>query len=416
VDVVGRGFVMLAVVLSSVVRMEGRAAAQTANDGDPVVPAATDAVGRAATDAVGRADAPVAAADDPTDDPTMSVGATAEVTRVLMLVASDREAESRTAVEAVAAMLADLPVVLDVEWVASLDPRFREQLAATRESAVRRGARIAFWVDPATAGEVLIFVAEPGGGRVLVRMIDTEGEPDESLADIVATILRGTVEALVQGGEIGVRAPPPPPPPVVVVAPPPPPPPPPPVAAPPPPVAPPGPAVLELAGAYLPYLHDGGGSVVHGVRLALGWRPIDRLQVRLAYRFVVPFERENDLAALALSPHPFELGLLAHWSWGPWRLGVGGSLAVDVLTWSLSPRRDTVRAVGATSRGLAAVSPEVEFGWWPSGSYGLVVALGADVVFNDSASVIATASGPSVLVDPWPVRPFLRIGVDLPLF
>ncbi|MBN1770848.1 MAG: hypothetical protein JXB32_06300 [Deltaproteobacteria bacterium] len=332
-----------------------------------------------------------------------------DLSRVLMIVPRSNAGVSERAVEAARAQLADLPVEIEVVWVETMTPGLREQLGVIRVLAAERGAGIAFWVDLESADEVMVYVAEPGGGRVLARAIDTGGQPEESRYEITALILRATIEALVQGGEIGVRMPELPDvvsPPVIR-----------PVPA--PPVAPPPPVeavpVLELSGAYAPALQDDGLSVVHAGRLALTWRPAAWAGVFAACRLVAPFERENEQVVLSFEPHPFEIGFGVRWTWGDWRLDLSGALVNDVVSWSAQPRRDTVETRSPSWRWVVALAPEVAVRWSPLGNYALFAGLGMDFVLNDGPSVVDTPLGPATVVEPWPVRPFLRLGVEMVL-
>jgi hypothetical protein len=348
--------------------------------------------------------------------------------RVLMIASRAEQEDSQRAAEAVESQLADLAIDLRVLWVETLAPGLREQLAATRALAAEQQAGIAFWVDVAVASEVLIYVAEPGGGRVLARSIDLGGHEDESRFETVALVVRGTVEALIEGGAIGVREPEPPAPPpgapvevqpepVAPVAP---------VAAAPDgsnveagdgePAPPPFPAGgMELAASYAASFYDGEPTVIHGGRLGAAWRLVGGFQLFVAYRFQAPVDKENSLVAMTLQPHPFEIGVAVRWAWDAWRLGLGVALLNDPVTWSVLPKQDTVHAESPQWRWLVGLSPGIAVSWSPYGSYAFFVSLGAEAYFNDGPSVVDTGAGQMGVVEPWPVRPYLQVGVEVVL-
>jgi hypothetical protein len=72
-----------------------------------------------------------------------------------------------------------------------------------KEAAARLGALTVFWLDTSLGEQLFLYIAEPGGGRVLVRTVEAADETER--LESMALIVRSTVEALLAGGHLGIE-------------------------------------------------------------------------------------------------------------------------------------------------------------------------------------------------------------------
>jgi hypothetical protein len=144
--------------------------------------------------------------------------------RVVVRVTSE---VSRTFRDRVVGQTSDLEIELSTAENQRLESTLTEQLDSATELARTRGAEAVVWCDDASSharGGFMVFVAQPGSNRVLVRTVGTGKPPTAAELEASALIVRLAVQALMQGGMIGVeprelpslpRAPEPVPPPAI---------------------------------------------------------------------------------------------------------------------------------------------------------------------------------------------------------
>lgn len=310
-----------------------------------------------------------------------------EPTPVIMVAPTHDEQLSRRAAEAVASQLADLPVTFDVEWVAHVPPELRAQVDAARQVSARRNATAVFWVDLTLPEQLFLYIAEPEGGRILVRTIHSEGEGMEARLETVAVIIRGAVKAILAGGKIGVEAPPAEPP------------------------EPPGPTgALDVFLSYALTLYSDEALLLHGVRLGLSTRLKSWARLYLAYRLQVPVRVEGDYVGLTVSPHPMELGLTGRFHLGDWYIDAGVGLMVDVVSVDVTALEEEVMTRSVEHRWLFGATPSLALGRTLGRVASIYLAVSADVMFNEQWYAVETPDGSQTVLEPWNVRPVFRLG------
>ncbi|MDD5307285.1 MAG: hypothetical protein PHU25_08185 [Deltaproteobacteria bacterium] len=355
--------------------------------------------------------APVAAAQE-----TQSKGD--EPPRLVMVASEQDTGEVEKTFAAIRAQMSDMNVNLTLTRVPVFFGTLREQYETVRQVAERSRARLTFWIDLSVEDRVFLYIAEPGGGRVLVRAVEPETDETLGRVDVIAIIVRTVAEAIIEGGEIGVTRPQP-----EAARPPPSPPPKPPVLPPdsgpkrrekPQPSAPRD--LLEIAGAYVGSLYDKEPTWRSGASVGLAGRVSERFWVKAAYRIEAPIRKANDLVSVEFSPHPFEVG--AFLRLGPSKVAVdlGIALVNDPLTWSLRTKDVSVRPERNRFRWLVAACPSVTVGWAPYGIYRFFLTVSADIYFNESPSVVEASERDVKVIDPLDVRPTVLAGVAFVIF
>lgn len=299
---------------------------------------------------------------------------------------SDREASLRAA-EAVAAQLADLPVALDVEWVETIPPDLRAQVDEARDVTDRRDATAVFWVDPTQPDQLFLYIADPEGGRVLIRSIGAEGEGAEARLETVAVIIRAAVKAVLAGGTVGVEAPPREP------------------------EEPPGPTgALDVFLSYALVLYSNEVLTLHGARFGLSARLVSWARAYLAYRLQWPLSVKDEYVGLDVSPHPIELGLAGRFHLGDWYIEAAAGLMVDVVTVDVTALEDQVMTRSVEHRWLFGATPSLALGRALGKIASIYLAVSADVLFNEHWYAVDTPEGTQTVLRPWTVRPVFRLG------
>ena len=314
----------------------------------------------------------------------------AEPTPVVMLAHQSDEMTSLGAAKEVASQLADLPVRFDVEWVGAPAPDLRTQVELAGGAAAARGAAAVFWADFTAADRVFVYIAEPSGGRILVRGLAAEEQSTEARLMTLAVIVRGAVKAILAGGRIGVRAP----------------------AGPAPALAEPEPPAAALDGciAYAPQLFSTREPVLHGARLEISARLAGWLRAYAAYRLNIPPRVRRADVVVDLLTCPAEIGLAARGATAPWRVegGIGArvtvvDLNITSLDAELAPASDTLRVEAAVVPWLGVarrVGPVASF----------FLRASVDVVVNRHRYVVETEDRTITVLRPWRLRPSASIG------
>jgi hypothetical protein len=109
------------------------------------------------------------------------------------------------ALAAVRAHLRGLSVELLTESVAQ-DRDLAERLAASGALATSHSALGTFSIEQGADRSILVFFTEPGGSATLVRRLPTSELDDRVAIEQAAIVVRSLVEALLEGGRLGVVA------------------------------------------------------------------------------------------------------------------------------------------------------------------------------------------------------------------
>jgi hypothetical protein len=302
--------------------------------------------------------------------------------------------------------VSDLPVTsqpVEADRASSLG----EQLAQADRLATSNATRAVVWFDlaPTEPGEILVVVAQPHTGRVLVRKVEASptlqrlNDVDSVTAESIALVMRTLLRALAAGGEIGiVRSELSPPKPV-----------------PQPPVSPKVPPQRHRVGAFVDVgwrLATDGNVALQGVSNQLGVR-VDRVAFGLSGTLGIPADEQlGSYATIAFTRHDvaafFELLPFASASF---KLGVG----LDVGA-SFFPRQTLSVALGSSTPSQLNVSFLVggylTLRWLPW-VIGPVVVLGADVVPSAPTFGVTTGGQFVGVSHMWAVQPRGMLAIEL---
>jgi hypothetical protein len=311
-------------------------------------------------------------------------------------------AESAIAV-ALRAQLVDLPVHLHVEDRNLADQgALPAQLEAVAELVATHDAELVVWFELDERDHLYLFLSEGGKGRTLVRELPRTGQSETGRAASAAVIVRGVIEALVGGGQLGVErfetveTLPPAPPEAV------------PEKAPETKRARPR-VVLDLAAAYgiegfstrVPVAH----AVVIGPDLWIGRNAL----VALRFRGTIPTTVTGSGVELELHRYPIELGLRGAAAIRDVDVGGGVVGVLELQQRKARPIEDGVTIHPAELFVGGALGPVFQVGWQAHPRVRLFAELAVDFHLVTVEYVVAGVDEP--LLRPFTVRPRGQLGV-----
>lgn len=355
------------------------------------------------------------------------VVATAGLAASLWL-AGDARAESgpmRTVVRAAASADRELlsrvqgqTVDVAVELLPASDPLERTVSAQLRAAvALSRvhDARVVIWFRHLPDGAVVVYVADPGAGTVLIRQVAAPLQSGAAVdpsaaAEAAALVVRSALKALAAGGRIGVeRAE---------------------VAAVPDAETPPPAAVGEVHGAsdrsaWLTSVgwhgaFDGASDFgAHGITARVGWQR-GRLILSAMVAASLPAVIEDELTSVEIARHAAAASVGLE-MWSGERVALGAELGVGAVGFFRSTVALTTEALPTPSRVTTAllIAPGLRLRVRPLSSIrSLWLHLGAaaDVVVGRPELGYETDAGFVRRDQLWPVQPRLELGVGLRAF
>jgi len=325
-----------------------------------------------------------------------------EAAHIVMIARTETEVESRGLIQAIRGQLSDLSVIFEVKWVDKLPPELPLQVEIAGETARKTGALTVFWYDNDRCDQVFLYLSDTDQGRLLVRWLDAEqeGNRDETLA----IILHSAVEAMLNGGQIGV-------------------------AIKTDPAEKPsqteqiqqvsplslrpetGTVNIEMGAAYSLGGHSSAHPVIHGLNLGISIVFPVGLSVFASYAVCGPVRMEENETAIDIQSHPISLGL--QYAWNPGRFRIGGAFALtgDYVI------QDT-RAV-ATETAVADDNEDFVFSVAPlltaavafTGYVGLSLRAGPEFIINNVRYTAIDDSGKTIIDEPWGIRPRITVGL-----
>ncbi|MBN1771350.1 MAG: hypothetical protein JXB32_08825 [Deltaproteobacteria bacterium] len=304
-----------------------------------------------------------------------------------------------TLLEAVAAQLADMPVRLEVDRVEEFPAVLPQQVEVARAAAIRNDAVLVFWLDASLADQMFLYLSEPGGGRILVRTVESGGDAER--VEAVALIVRGTIEAMLAGGRLGVETPTPPPPP-------------PPPSPPPPP--PPAPDLLGVRLAYALEFFSTDALAIHGLDLGILVHVYSGLSLFAGYRVVTDAETSSRGVALDVARNPMELGVQYAYQLGDWAFGGSVSALLDRLHGEATTTTATLVVRPPETRWLAGVGAAFHTSFRIAGTVHAFIDAGVDVYVDTVDYVVETTGGRWTMLTTWVARPRLLLGLAADLF
>jgi hypothetical protein len=342
-----------------------------------------------------------------TESPALAQGA--ETADVADVVIAGSDTEGTAFLEAVRGPLGDLGLRVHAS---------RATESAGGPEALPAGARARVWIDARARDRVEVVVSVPRGDAVRsVARTVARGDSPSIVVEEVAYVVRATLEAL-----LAEPAPPPPSPPSALA---------------PPQVLPPSPAVDRPPAAVRPGRGAGfaldvdafatgralGASTAigagGGVDAAPWGRAPGRPTLLLTGAFNAPFETTSSLVTLqtdivsvrALAD--VELSRL-----GALRFTAGGGTGIDVFhAVPLQAGAPSVTLGGDTTRVDPVLATRVQALVHVVGGPSFVFAVDLDYDIEPHRYEAGVAGGaPSVVLDPWRLRPGGEVGLSIPLF
>lgn len=282
--------------------------------------------------------------------------------------------------------LSDMPIRLIVEDVKELPALFSDQVTLARKFAEHHAADKVLWLNGAQ-GQVFMYFPEPGGERVLARIVEakTAGERAEAIAIIARNFVKASMEA-----------PPPPPPP--------------------PPPQKPEVDHLFLKWGYAADFFGSESPSPHGLFSTLALHLNEEWLLYLGGWFLESASASRDGVTVTVQRYPIEVGAGYRLNFDPWHLGfsIGGIL--EILTSSVEsalanaevlPRKNQV--LGAGYLGISAARDIGK-------SSELFAELGASFFFKRVEFVPGTDIAGEPLVSTWLIRPMIKVGLNLGVF
>ena len=310
---------------------------------------------------------------------------------VVVFAVDTRSRDTQAMVDAVRAHLTGLPVRLVIETESGGTP------AGNGSDASNGGSRIlgTLTIDPGTPGEWVVSFTEPAIDTTLVRRIRIKPQGKAVALEEAAIVVRSMVEAMLDGGHVGIARP----------------------ARPAgedtsrPPAGPRGPRRgIAITGGYIGTSFAPGLGWQSGAQFGVRWQARE-LYAGLAYAIFGPIDAAAAGISLQLSRHPGSLVLGYE---GDTRLApiIEVQLTVDYV------QRRTLLAEGYDKREdegrwTLGVGGEVGLSWSVLPRFRLHAQGGADWMINSYAYV----SQPyRTIVPASPVRPKVMVGLALDLW
>lgn len=315
--------------------------------------------------------------------------------------------------DALTAQLSGGPVALVFEHFAAGAAPLGRRMSEARALAEAHHARGVFWIDTQADGDWLLYLAEPGGERTLVRRVEVEANGTDAAVEAVAVITRQSSEALLSGGTIGMaevpretRA--------ASVAPP---------TPPPEPETPPPPAPrvpksyptfrgLSLSTAYagdFPTEVIGWNS---GLALSAAYHVPFGLYVAAGYTFIRDSQIEASPILLRITRNPFYGEVGYSFGHGPVIFSLGGRILIELLGRHAVSTSGSFSGTPDSTRATVYLSPRARIDFGLSPALALYGALGADFGLNRFSFVSRVDGGDRVLLEPNVVRPAVELGLS----
>ncbi len=347
--------------------------------------------------------------------PRLVAGETEADQVVVMIVPMDQEEISIPVVRAVESQLSDLNVTLVISTQERLPDSLESQIDIAKTVAGENRAIAVFWCDLRAKDQLFLYLSEYEGKNILVRRLEKTEETGR--AEGLAIILRSSVEAMLQGGQIGVN------PPVKrkpVQAP----------ASKPEPVYSPGiepivsleneaspQSLFALQVAYALHVYSSDHPAVHGVNIGVNLHVHPNLSLIAGYTFIGNIEENstNTPILVRIRKYPAYLGLRLSFQVGIIELGGSVSLIVDYTTQEiLNISSDAMFASSDTDDVFIGVFPALEILIPIVDRLKFFVFVSAEVPFNAKQYSIEVSEGPDNregLLNPWPIQPWIFAGI-----
>jgi hypothetical protein len=136
---------------------------------------------------------------------------------------------------------------------------------------------------------------------------------------------------------------------------------------------------MDLFSGYHLGSVDPNESISHGVRVGVGLRIYDYMELSLSTRFISPLDLHNQSSYVVFRHLPIDLGIRWLWSYGRFDWGIQTSVVLDLT--ALEPKNGPIYSTGSR-RFHAGFSPSVVGRVHAHRFLALFVELGADIYFD----------------------------------
>jgi len=334
---------------------------------------------------------------------------------IALLVQPGQKALAEALVVAAGSGLLDLDVELFVVDVAAEIGPPPEGTEKARAIAASSGAFAVIWIDPAEDGTVLALAADAPPEEAFVRRVG-EADPGarvEAMAVIIRTAIEQLLAAARESGPPEIPAVPPGPP-----------------EEPPEPSPAEPPPDPKTDRAAAPSRDDRGIGLTqeteyamhfpskelgasHGVNLRIGVSVPRRIAVYAGYTALSPVAARGALGDVELTRHPFHIGAKLRLGDGFVRGFGEANLVVDYLVPKLSSLAKDLRATNMEPSIHASALAVVGIGLRVLPPVTIYAAAGAEIPFNRTAYVIGSGDRVQNMSAPWPVQPWVLVGLML---
>jgi hypothetical protein len=315
--------------------------------------------------------------------------------------------------DALTAQLSGGPVALVFEHFAEGSAPLGRRMSEARALAASHHARGVFWIDTQADGDWLLYLAEPGGERTLVRRIEVEANGTDAAVEAVAVITRQSTEALLIGGTIGMaevahEAPAPKViPPTSTEEP----------QTPAPRPSPPAPTRPSFRGISLAtaYAGDFPADAIgwnSGLSLSAAYHLAFGLYFAAGYTFIRDTQLDVSPILLRITRNPFYGEAGYSFGHGPVVVSLGGRVLVELLGRHAVSTSGSFSGTPDSTRTTVYLSPRARIDIGLSPALALYGALGADFGLNRFSFVSRVDGGDRVLLEPNVVRPAVELGLS----
>ena len=317
---------------------------------------------------------------------------------IVMLNEESASQEIEPLVRAVQGQMAEISIELMVHSTPSLPSKMSERVKIAEQIAHESSAVAVFWCDLESTDRVFLFLASPTGGRVLVRRLS--GTSTAELEEAVAIIVRSSVEALLAGGEIGVKTKPkkieqketepsdkktfhP---------------------------------LFDMRASYAISSISNYFPAIHGAELSFGIRPYKQWAVRVGPRFSQMLERTERGFDISVERYPIFLGASFVGEIGRWTLGGIAALEIELARdQSVSTTQEAISREGGVEVGLGILIG-FDVGFRLSKNIRIFLLPTAEIMLKKTDYVIAVGETTYTIIDTWTVRFIGLIGLEIAAF
>lgn len=299
--------------------------------------------------------------------------------------------------KAVRAQLSGTPLRLDRIAFDKTAPGPKDPIDRAVQSARTYDASLVFWIEERETVTLNFYLPRASGNRVQRRTLALELSNRSSRFEVISVVAADIIEGLLGTPKGRTGRPIPTDRPV------------------PPRETPPEKSTgktkrLEIFAAYAGTL-IAPSQVAHGVRLGLGFLPLQHLVVSASYTQGIPVQHNTGALRLTVISRHIDVPVAGRFLLGPMDLRMGIAWSVDLRTYSTQSRNDGIEARPDDLLAVFALAPFVSAAWKFSERIGLYCRLGAEISVNEKTSKIAGQGEDAAVWEPFVVKFAYQFGL-----